>query len=59
MLKGMILTGLLAVAAVPALASDASFEARTPGPKVTERKGADGAVADTHRECQCQRAVRR
>ena len=57
MLKRMILTGLLAVAAAPALASDASFEARTPTPRVTERTGTDGAVANTHQECQCQHAV--
>ena len=54
MLKRMILTSLLAVAAAPVLASDASFDARTP--EVSESK-AESAAAKQPRGCQCQHAA--
>ena len=54
MLKRMILTGLLAVAAAPVLASDASPDARVVGPKVSERKEAEIAAAKAPHSCQCQ-----
>lgn len=54
MLKRMILTSLLAVAAAPVLASDASPDARVVGPKVSERKEAESAAAKAPHSCQCQ-----
>jgi len=57
MLKRMVLTSLLAVAAAPVLASDASFDGRTPGPKVSDRKEAESADAKAPHGCQCQHAA--
>ena len=52
MLKRFILMSLLAVAAAPVLASDASFDA-----KVGERKAVETAAAKANHECHCQHAA--
>ena len=57
MLKRMILTSLLAVAAAPVLASDASFDSRGVGPKIDDRTDARNTDAKAAHECQCRHAA--